>query len=64
MRKMLERLDCKQDKLTIIHCDNMSTIKLAKNSVMHGRSKHIDIRFHFLRELCKEGIIELNHCNS
>jgi hypothetical protein len=31
---------------------------------MHGRSKHINVRFHFLRELCKEGVIELKHCNS
>jgi hypothetical protein len=42
----------------------MSTIKLTKNPVMHGRSKHINVRFHFLRELCKEGVIELKHCNS
>ena len=42
----------------------MSTIKLAKNPVMHGRSKHIDVRFHFLRELCKEGVIELKYCTT
>jgi len=64
MRRVLEMLDCKQGTHTIIHCDNMSTIKLAKNLVMHGRSKHIDVRFHFLRELCKEGVIELKHYNT
>jgi hypothetical protein len=42
----------------------MSSIKLAKNPIMHGRSKQIDVRFHFLRELCKEGVIELKHCNT
>jgi hypothetical protein len=42
----------------------MSSIKLAKNLIMHGRSKHIDVRFHFLHELCKEGVIELKHCNT
>ena len=56
MKRVLERLDCKQGTPIVIHYDNMSTIKLAKNSVMHGRSKHIDIRFHFLHELCK-GVI-------
>ena len=40
-----------------IHYDNMSIIKLAKNLVMHGRSKYINIRFHFLRKLYKEGVI-------
>jgi hypothetical protein len=61
-RRMLERLDCKQGTPTVIHCDNMSTIKLTKNPVMHDISNHIDVWFHFLRELCKEGVIELKHC--
>jgi hypothetical protein len=64
MRRVLDRLNCKQVTPTVIYCDNMSTIKLAKNPVMHGRSKHIDVRFHFLRELCREGVIELKHCNT
>ena len=39
-------------------CDISSTIKLSKNPIMHGRSKHIDVRFH-LRDLTRDGIIEL-----
>ena len=31
---------------------------------MHDRCKHIDVRFHFLRDLAKDGTMELNHCNS
>ena len=61
---MLEILNHKQPRTTVIYCDNMSTIKLSKNLVLHGRSKHIDVRFHLLRDLCKEGIIELNFCRS
>jgi hypothetical protein len=64
MRRVLEKLDCKQGTLTVIHYDNMSTINLTKNSIIHGRSKHINVRFHFLHELCKEGVIELKHYNS
>ena len=45
-------------------CDNSSSIKLSKNLVMHGRNKHIDVRVHFLRNLTKEGTIELVHCAS
>ncbi|KHN02837.1 Retrovirus-related Pol polyprotein from transposon TNT 1-94, partial [Glycine soja] len=45
-------------------CDNNSTIQLSKNSVFHGRSKHIDIRFHFLRDLTRDKIVELSYCNS
>ena len=49
---------------TAIHCDNSSAIQLSKNPVLHGKSKHIDIRFHFLRELTKEGTVELIYCQS
>ena len=31
---------------------------------MHGRSKHIDVHFHFLRDLVKDGSIELVHCGT
>ncbi|CAL1409608.1 unnamed protein product [Linum trigynum] len=46
---------------TTIYCDNNSTIKLSKNPVFHGRSKHIDVRFHFLRDLANEGVVELEY---
>ena len=45
-------------------CDNTSTIKLSKNPVLHGRSKHIRVRFHFLRDLTKEGIVNLLFCGT
>uniref|UniRef100_A0A2N9FY74 Integrase catalytic domain-containing protein n=1 Tax=Fagus sylvatica TaxID=28930 RepID=A0A2N9FY74_FAGSY len=50
MRRVLEKLGHPQGKCTTVLCDNSSTIKLSKNPVMHGRSKHIDVRFHFLRD--------------
>ena len=64
MRRVLEKLGNSQNKCTTVLCDNSSTIKLSKNPVMHGRSKHIDVRFHFLRDLTKDGIIELKHCGT
>ena len=47
-----------------IFCDNNSTIKLSKYPVLHGRSKHIDVRFHFLRDLTRNETIELIFCRS
>lgn len=64
IRRVLEKLGYTQKKCIDIKCDNSSTIKLSKNPVMHGRSKHIDVRFHFLRELTKDGVIELTHCGT
>ena len=64
MKRILKELRHSNKGCTTIMCDNSSTIKLSKNPVMHGRSKHIDVRFHFLRNLTKVGTIELVHCGS
>ena len=39
--------------------DNQSAIALSKNPVFHDRSKHIDVRYHFIRECVEEGRIAL-----
>ena len=62
MKRILKELRHFDKGCITIMCDNSSTIKLSKNPVMHGRSKHIDVRFHFLRNLTKKGTIELVHC--
>ncbi|RVW23196.1 Retrovirus-related Pol polyprotein from transposon RE1 [Vitis vinifera] len=64
MKRILKELRHLDEGCTTMMCDNSSTIKLSKNPIMHGRSKHIDVRFHFLRNLAKEGTIELVHCGS
>ena len=42
-----------------IKCDNTSTINLSKNPIQHSRTKHIDIRYHFLRDHVQNGDISL-----
>ncbi|GAU24969.1 hypothetical protein TSUD_312040 [Trifolium subterraneum] len=64
LRNMLNHLSISQKGTTLIHCDNSSSIKLSKNPILRGRCKHIDVRFHFLRDLTKDGVIELVHCKS
>lgn len=41
--------------------DNKSAIELSKNSVFHERSKHIDTRFHYIRECVSNGQVEIEH---
>ncbi|MCI33107.1 cationic amino acid transporter 1-like, partial [Trifolium medium] len=48
----------------IIKVDNMSAINLAKNPIAHGRSKHIEMRFHYLREQVSSGKFKLEHCRT
>ena len=42
-----------------MHCDSQNVIYLAKNQVYHARTKHIDVRFHKIRELIVTGDIVL-----
>ena len=45
----------------LLLCDNKSAIKLANNPVSHSRTKHIDIRHHFMRDHEAKGDIEIRH---
>ncbi|GJX75189.1 retrovirus-related pol polyprotein from transposon TNT 1-94 [Tanacetum coccineum] len=42
-----------------LYCDNRSAIALCCNNVQHSRSKHIDIRHHFIREQVEKGVVKL-----
>lgn len=64
LKKILEELQFKQHEATTIFCDKSSAIKLSKNPVLHGQSKHIDVRYHFLRDLTNDGLIDLIYCKS
>lgn len=47
-----------------IYVDNKSSIPLAKKPVFHDRSKHIDTRYHFIREHVNKSDVELVYCKS
>nr|GFC11452.1 Gag-Pol polyprotein [Tanacetum cinerariifolium] len=47
-----------------MYCDNKSAIALCCNNVQHSRSKHIDIRYHFIKEQVEHGVIELYFVNT
>ncbi|GJZ64239.1 hypothetical protein Tco_0620660 [Tanacetum coccineum] len=42
-----------------LYCDNKSAIALCCNNVQHSRSKHIDVRYHFIKKQVKNGVVEL-----
>jgi hypothetical protein len=44
-----------------LQCDNQSAIQLIKNPVFHQRTKHIDVRYHFIRELQEKGDINVTY---
>ncbi|GKB89441.1 hypothetical protein Tco_0961713 [Tanacetum coccineum] len=47
-----------------MYCDNKSAIALCCNNVQHSRSKHIDIRFHFIKEQLENRVVELYFVNT
>ncbi|GKE82042.1 hypothetical protein Tco_1552042, partial [Tanacetum coccineum] len=47
-------------KMVTIFCDNTSVIVISNNPVLHSRTKHIDIRYHFIRDHILKGDIELH----
>ncbi|CAL0313968.1 unnamed protein product [Lupinus luteus] len=48
----------------VLFVDNKSAISLAKNPILHGRSKHIETRFHYLRDQVEKGNLRLEFCAS
>lgn len=56
------QINCKGPML--LYEDNQSTIAMSKNPQFHGRSKHIDVKFHYIREMCNENVIHLMYCPS
>lgn len=64
MKRIFEKLSQLQSGCTTIFCDNSSTLNLSRNPIMHGQSKHIDVHFHFLRDLTKEGTVEFVFCGT
>ncbi|KAK4258396.1 hypothetical protein QN277_007851 [Acacia crassicarpa] len=64
LKNILNELHQKQEGPVTIYVDNKSAISLAKNPVSHNRSKHIDTKYHFIREQVKNKVVELIYCRT
>ena len=58
MQKLLHDYGICQEHLTI-YWDNTGAINISKNPIQHSRTKHIEIRHHFIKELVEDGILTL-----
>ena len=63
MKKLLHDYGITQDTMCVF-CDNTSAINLSKNPVQHSKSKHIEIRYHFIRDLVEEKTVYLEFINT
>ena len=51
IQKLLSDLFDLKLEATCIFCDNQSSVKLLKNPVFHDKSKHIEIKYHYIRDM-------------
>lgn len=56
---MGDEIDAKFQHSIRVFCDNDSTIKLAKSDAFRPRTKHIDIRYQYIRDKIESGLIDL-----
>jgi len=61
LRKLLESLNVTINNPTMILTDSQSALNHVKNNVKHARTKHIDTRFHYIREVYTSNQVDLKH---
>jgi hypothetical protein len=64
MIQKLADLEVKYTTPIPIHCDNTSAISVSKNIVFHSKTKHIPIKYHFLREHVTNIVVSLHYIPS
>jgi hypothetical protein len=61
LRKLLSYLFSVELEPTVIHCVNHSCIKLSENPIFHDRLKHIEMRYHYVRDMVQKNILGIQY---
>ncbi|CAI7777071.1 unnamed protein product, partial [Closterium sp. NIES-53] len=61
LRKLLEDMGAEQEGPTPLFSDSEAAIGMANNPILNGLKKHMKIKWHWVRQMVKEGIVELHH---
>jgi hypothetical protein len=64
LRRILEDLYEQHEQPIHLICDNQSVIQMTNNPVLHKKTKHIDIQYHFVRDLVQQGVVEISYCRT
>ena len=62
LQSFLTEIGCPPTKPIPFHVDNQSAIKLIKNPVTHDRTKHIDVKYHYVRDAQDNNVIDVKYC--
>ena len=58
LKRFLQELGLHQIEY-VVYCDSQSAIDLSKNTTYHARKKHIDVRYHWIREKIEDGSMQV-----
>jgi ATP sulfurylase len=61
LQMLLSRLFDLELDVTCIYCNNQSSIKLSENPVFHDKSKHIEIKHQYIRDMVEKGVVKLQY---
>jgi hypothetical protein len=64
LRKLLSGLFDQMLDPTVIYCDNQSCLRLSENPVFHDKSKHIEIKYFYIRDLVRDGAVKLQYVST
>ena len=61
MRNLLSDLFDIHLDATCIYCNNQSCVKLCENPVFHDKLKHIEIKYHYIKDMVQRGAVKLQY---
>ena len=64
LKQLFADLNRDANEIPVLFMDNQSAIRLVKNPEFHKRSKHIDVRYHFIREKYEEKVFTIQYIAS
>jgi hypothetical protein len=64
LKQLLTEIGMEVEPQVIVHCDNKAAIIISDSSTLHDRSKHIDIKYHFIRDEIKKDIIKVEYIST
>ena len=63
-KQLVEGMKVEIKELVVMFCDNTNIINISKNLVMHSKTKHIFIKYHFVKEFLQDKEIRLEYVNT
>jgi hypothetical protein len=64
LRKFLADLFGHEMDSTVIHCDNQSCVKLSENPMFNDKSKHIEIKYHYIRDMVQRKEVHVKYLST